>query len=245
MKSKFLTLILCVLMLLSFAGCGSSDAGAGATTPTSEVGATPTIESVLQTPTSNGSEDFYPLEIKTYGYSISKGQYLYCAVIVHNPNTAYCVQFPSFRITAKDADGFLLGSEEQVLSIIYPQQDFCYAGLAFKVEEVPTTVDVEMLTPDDYNIFDVSLLDYPEYEPLTVNNAIMRNNRVMGEINNNNNYDIDSAIVTVVFMDENGAIVSGNSTFVNAVSSFSSTPFEISVSEDLSLDNFEVYANIW
>ena len=54
-------------------------------------------------------EPFLPLEVKESGF-VMHGDYLYCAVILYNPNENYCVEFPTFRITARDADGLLLGT---------------------------------------------------------------------------------------------------------------------------------------
>lgn len=192
----------------------------------------------------SGSNEFRALEVKEYGYAVNNG-YLYYAVILHNPNADYSVQFPEFRVTAKDSEGLLLGTETQTLSIIYSGQDFCYAGLAFEVEDKPATVDVEIVPPDDYNIQKPQSLTHPNYEPMMAENVVVRTDSIMGEIKNNNDYAIDMAVVTVIFRDENGNIVAGDSTFVDKIAANGSIPFDIQISEEIITDNFEVYANIW
>ena len=84
MKSRLLALILAGLLVVSFTGCASSDSGANASTPTPQDEDMPTPEPSSQP--SSTSEEFSPLEIKEYGYSVHKGQYLYCVVTIQNPN---------------------------------------------------------------------------------------------------------------------------------------------------------------
>lgn len=204
---------------------------------------TVTITTSKETGASNQSE-FRPLEIKEYGYAMN-GEYLYCAVNLYNPNSSYCVEFPRFRITARDDNGFIIGTTDQVLSVIYPHQNFYYAGLSFKADSVPASVSVEVVTPDTYNIKSPDLLDHSDYSPLNVINSSLRGDRVTGEVVNQNGYDIDSAIVTVIFKDKDGKITAGQSTFVKKIPAGGSVPFDASVSKRLLADSYEVYANIW
>lgn len=245
MKRKITALLFATILILLVA-CNQSKPNGNQYVPDSsqsDITQPETDDSNVQSSTSSSSEEeFLPLEIKDYGYALNKN-YLFCAVVLHNPNISYCVEFPTFRITARDADGLLLGSEKQVLSIIYPQQDFCYAGQMFKVEEEPATVEVEVIPPDDYDITDIQLNDV--YNPLVAYNTVMRDNRIMGEIMNINDYEIDKAIVTVFFKDEEGNILAGNSTFVDEVPAYGSIPFDMSVNKAFTTDNFEVYANFW
>lgn len=189
-------------------------------------------------------EPFLPLEVKESGF-VMHGDYLYCAVILYNPNENYCVEFPTFRITARDADGLLLGTDDQVLSIIYPQQEFCHASLAFKVEEAPASVDIEIVPPEDYNIEDVSLTDHPDFKPLMAVNPVVREDKVLCEIENPNDFAINSTIATVIFRNESGDITYGTSTFPDGIPASSSIPVSISVDEEFVTDTYAVYANMW
>ena len=58
------------------------------------------------------------------------------------------------------------------MSIIYPGQDFFYGFQAFSVDETPTTVDFEIISPDDNNLKKASTLD--EYSSLEVINTAER-----------------------------------------------------------------------
>lgn len=192
----------------------------------------------------NKEDDFLPLEIQESGYAMN-GEYLYYAIILYNPNPTKCVEFPSFRISARDADGLLLGTEEQTLSVIYPQQQFCFASQAFKVDESPATVEFSAIEPDEYNIINVDLMEHPVFEPLEPTNYVLRENRVLGEILNHNDYDIDDAVVTIIFRDNAGNIVAGDSTYVSKIPASESIPFDCDSQKDFSTDSFEVYSNIW
>lgn len=183
-----------------------------------------------------------PLEIIDSGWLNSNG-YLQYYVTLHNPNDTIAVEYPSFRITAKDSSGALLGTEDQVCRIIYPQEELTYAGQAFYVDKDPTTVDFEPLDSDDYNLKNVSALE--TYLPLKAVNVTVRSNKVVGEINNPNDYKFDTLAVSAIMKDDDGNIVGIFSTFIYDVSANSTTPFEISTSDCDDAETCDVYACQW
>lgn len=63
------------------------------------------------------------LQIKEVGYTMV-GDHLTCIVTITNPSSDTVVELPAFRVTAYDENGKILGSEERILSVIYPKQDF-------------------------------------------------------------------------------------------------------------------------
>ena len=190
------------------------------------------------------SSEVLPMEVKEFGYSVN-GNYLYYSAILHNPNTDKAIKYPKFRVVARDAEGILLGSKDQTISVIYPGQDFVYASQAFEAEEKPTTVNIEVVEPDEHNITSVSALEHEKYEPLVAVNTAFRTDRVVGEIQNNNDYDIDTGVVSVVFRDAEGNLIGGTSTFVDSLKANTTTPFDTAIYFDFATENFEVYANIW
>ena len=77
-------------------------------------------------------------------------------------------------------------------------------------------------------------------------NISVNSDKITGEVYNPNDYKIDSAMVTVVFRDANGNIVSSEVEFVNQIPSNGSIPFGISLASDAkTTDKVEVYAYIW
>ena len=207
----------------------------------SEFGEEPTQSSEQAEPSS--MEPVLPLEIKEYGYSVN-GDYLYYSICLHNPNEKYYIEFPTFRITARDAGGILLGTEDQVLPSIYPKEDFWCAFLGFEVEEEPALVTAEALTPEDWNVSDVSKAEHPDYIPLAVINYAKRGNKIVGEIQNDNDYEISQVVLSVVYRDNDGKLLGGDGTFVDSLPAKGIVPFEINVYHAYS-DNFELYANRW
>ena len=188
-------------------------------------------------------EPVLPLEVKEYGYSID-GDYLYYSVCLTNPNEKYYIEFPTFRITARDANGILLGTEDQVLPSIYPKEDVWHAFIGFEVEEKPASVTVEALTPEDWNVSDVSKARHPNYVPLSVINYAKRGNKIVGEIQNDNDYEISQAVLSVVYRDNDGKLLGGDATFVDSLPAKGTAPFEINVYYTPS-DNYELYASRW
>lgn len=207
----------------------------------SEFGEEPT-QSSEQTESAS-KEPVLPLEIKEYGYSVH-GDYLYYSVCLHNPNEKYYIEFPTFRITARDAGGVLLGTEDQVLHSIYPQEDVWYAFLGFEVEEEPASVTVEALTPEDWNVSDVSKAKHPDYIPLSVINYAKRGDKIVGEIQNDNDYEISQVVLSVVYRDNDGKLLGGDGTFVDDLPAKGTAPFEMNMYHAFS-DNFELYARSW
>lgn len=218
--------------MLSLAACGGNDINTDNNTKQTEA----SIES--------SSSKVLPIEVKEFGYSM-EDEYLYYSVILYNPNEDKAIEFPSFRITARDASGVLLATEEQTLSAIYPKQDFVYAFQAFDVDEIPANVDIEVLEAEEYNIKKVSMLDNPEYAPLSIINSAFRKNSIVGEIQNDNDYDIKSGVVAVVFRDADGKLIGGQSTYVDSIKANTTTPFDISIYNNFATENYEIYANIW
>lgn len=194
---------------------------------------------------SQPTAEFKPLEILDSGYLLKNNEWLYYYVDLYNPNNDYAVEFPSIRITARDADNILLGTENQTLSIIYPNQHFIYGSQAFSVDAVPETVTFEAIEPDDYNIKNAATLE--PYQPLEVVNTALRSDKIVGEIQNNNAQDYDMACIVALLKNSSGDLVGIESTFVNNVKANGTTPFDISLflNGNMAIDNYDIFANLW
>ena len=187
--------------------------------------------------------DVKPLELKDSGWFVKSGEWLYYYVDIYNPNEDIAVEYPSFRITARDSSNVLLGTEDQTLSIIYPGHHFIYGSQAFSVDEIPDKVEFEMLDPEDYNLKSASGLG--EYKNLEVVNTGLRSEKFVGEINNPNDQDYDTVAVVVICKDASGNVVNIENTFVDDVKGGTTTPFDISTYSKDEFDTMEFYANQW
>lgn len=184
------------------------------------------------------------LNVKEFGWFISGGC-LECIITITNTDSENAIEFPTYRITAYDESGKILGTEEQVLSVIYPKQDFS-SFLCFELSKKPAKIAVVLVEPNDYNITSASMLDCPTHKQMVGKNISVNAESVTGEIYNPNDYDIDSAMVTIIFRDEKGAIIFGGLTFINQVPAGGTVPFEATIYANISLpQNCEVLAYLW
>ncbi len=187
--------------------------------------------------------DIKELQIKNTSWYVTKSGYLMYYIVLHNPNKDIAIEYPSFRITARDENNVLLGSEDQTLSMIYPGEDFHFGSQAFSVDEIPATVNFEALPPEEYNLTHVNSLN--AYKQLGVVNTAIRDNRIVGEIKNDNDYDLDTALILIVCKDVSGNITYIDHTYVDDVFANRSTPFSMSFYGNVDTSNVEFYANQW
>ncbi len=246
---RTIAILLALMMVVCLTACGGSTSTDSSNTPaaTQNTEAPKTAAPKTEAPKEE-EKSVLPIEIKEFGYSMS-GDYLYYSIHLYNPNDSYIVKLPSFRITARDASGVPLGTEEQTLMEIYPLHDSWHAFMGFSVEEEPATVDVEILPSKDYNIKKVSSAEHKEFKPLEVINSAIRDGsigkKLVGEVKNDNDYEIKRAVVTIVFRDENGALIGGDSCFVEDVPAGGTAAFEKSLYIKFMTDNYEIYADNW
>lgn len=235
---KLISFVLAICVCFALCACGGSSQSS-APVPAAKAESTP-VPTPEPTPEPAA---LLPLEIKEFGWSLS-GDYLYYAFIFHNPNESTCIEYPKFRITARDDAGILLGSEEQTLCISYPGQDAAYGFMAFKVDAVPADVQIEYLDPSEYNVKDVSMVKVPDYKPLQVVNHALRDKKIVGEVQSENDVEFFSVAVSVLFRDNDGALLGGTTTFVDKVNK-GLTPFELSIYEKFATENYEIWAQPW
>lgn len=239
MKKRMLTSIFSCLVALSLTACNSN------TSNDTEYPDTSANDAGNISVSEDTNSKFIPLDIAESGYTMIEGGFLYCSVKVHNPNTDLAILYPTVRITARDAGGALLGTQDQTLSTIYPQQDFWYSGQLLQVDEAPSSIEFTIVQPDDYNIVPASTLEQSTFTPLSVESTAMHSERLVGEVVNKNDFDLDMIVVAVVFRNEDGDIIGGESTFVDKLPSSGSVPFDMPIHSEFANCNYEVYANSW
>ena len=226
---KTLSIVMLLASLLSFVACG------GGQDSNSVVQKDNNVEN-------QNSEKTQQVEMKDAVWMIVDNEWLYYYVDLYNPNDDFAIEFPSFRITAKDANGIVLETEDQTCSVIYPKQDFIYGGQAFRVDDIPDTVEFSILPFEDYNV-KKSTTD--EYKPLEAINTAVRSDKIVGEIKNDNNDTFDDAVVVMLLKDSSGNIVCIDNTYVEKVAANTTTPFSIDIPEDINYASFEIYVNQW
>lgn len=187
-------------------------------------------------------ETLQDMVIVDYGYSVVNGC-LYVGFELNNPNNELYIEFPSVRITARDHAGALLGTGDMTLSEIYPNTTITYGTFAFEVDEMPTSVEIVPLKPNDYNIKSSTLV--PEFVPLEVMECVERKGDIIGEVKNPNNYDLDMVAVTIILRDEDGGILYADTTYVDKVGAGTVVPFSEYLHYDGNYSSFTVTAMPW
>ena len=203
---KIAAIMLAVIMCFSLAACSGGEGG-------------------------NGSGEPQELKLVDSGYSLVDN-YIYYAVIVENPNEGIMIEFPVVRITAKDADGNVLGTTDAYLSEVHAGQTVEQASMGFEVSEAPASVDFEVLPFDEYDITVEESSEYANMTKLTTTGVEESVDEYgyasyTGEIVNENDYDISGAEVSVFYRDENGKLIGGELTYVEHVAANGNTPFSL------------------
>lgn len=212
---KNLIIILALVLMLGLAACGGSDGSDGDT----------------------GSKDseYIPLEIIDSGYDITgeKGDYyLHYSIIIKNSNKDVGVESPSYRVTAYAKDDTVLGTYDHTLNSIYPGSELGYASQGPSLSEKPDRVEFEMMEPDDYSWKSGEDFEYPNFKPLVAEKTKIKEEfygsmySLTGQLLNENDYDIDSVAVSVLYKDDKGNLKGGDTTFVDGVKAGTKTPFE-------------------
>lgn len=196
------------------------------------------------------AEDLLPLELVESGFAVKDGYdtyYLQYAFAVKNPNVERAVEFPKVRLTARDADGAILGTENIVGSSILPGGTWHAAFQGPSVDSVPAKVDFEVIQPSESDWVSPDRIDNAG-ELLIIENPTKRKDKIVGEVSNPNDFDISSVAIVVFFRDESGKLLAGETTYTDKVSAGGKIPFQLSLfgSDDGYItDNFEVYAYPW
>lgn len=143
----------------------------------------------------------------------------------------------------------LIGIYEQVVGTVYPQSDYAWAGLACPIDSEPSKVEFE-ITVRSYGITPVSKLAQKEYIPLEVVGVSVQEeefigNTYIGEVANNNKYELSGAAVCVIYRDEKGSMLGGDITFTDLVKPGRKAPFSLSPMWKAQAADYELYAVPW
>jgi hypothetical protein len=171
-----------------------------------------------------------PLRITESGYSIqseSGGRFgVHYAIYINNPNTHIQSRSANYRVTAFDAAGAVLATQNGFIWDVSPQRTNVYAGRRFTDLTIsPARVEFEILQPNDRGWRDSH--EFTHYQPLTVEQPGLSGNNFVGSIRNPNNQSIDRVNAVVVFRDSGGNILGGESTTVRDLPANGTAPFSI------------------
>jgi serine/threonine protein kinase len=229
-----LTAVGIVAALVVIAAAVSSHAGDGRA---SEAGpaasSTASSGSGLSTETSDTGDASSPrpFTIREQAWSVSSSSgatnYVHWAAVVDNPNKSFFGSFPTLRITARDANGGVVGADEQVLESLPPAGTIAFAGQV-SASAKPSTVTVEYakvewsadkLGPDRYPKFSTA--------GISVGADTIGSQTVSGEVRNPYSLDVSQLAITSLYRDVNGKLVGGATSFVDGIPAGKDTPFTV------------------
>lgn len=190
-----------------------------------------------------------PLEIVDSGWSAGSGGYINYAIALRNNSVDKQIDFPTFTITGRSADGSVVFSQDQVLSVIYPGQTVWWAAPAGN-GTAPGSVEFTVAEPDDHNVStatgDASIYSVSN---LSVVESGFGLESFTGEVTlereGDEQFGMGSVAIVVVLRDESGKVVYGDQTFVDNPSLGGSKSFEVSCYDPPDYASYEVYALAW
>lgn len=199
-------------------------------------------------PAGSAVEESTPQDISIIesGWSAGESGYVYYGIGIENPNSAFEAQFPTIKVTGKDADGKILFSNDQTLNFMLPGAKYYYGGQAGN-GTAPATVEFSVSVSDRNWVAN----DKQSMEIYTIENA----NEVVGEYGNVNYTgeitvneelrDVNEAMVNAILRDSAGNIVAGYTGFAEVSKAGDTTVFDISAYDVPEHASFEIYAQPW
>ena len=202
----------------------------------------------VSTPESTDPSDLIIVES---GYSINDSGYgniyAHYGIIINNPNTDFVASLPSITITAKGSDGAILGTSEQYLFSIAPEDTVSFGGQIDCNGSIPASVDFS-LSCNNYTA-STATTDTVKSSDFVISNTSeilgsYGNVSYTGEIENIGTKDSSMVAVTVL-LKNNGSIIYGNTTYINDLLSGSKKAFEISAYNVPEHTEYIISAQVW
>ena len=189
-----------------------------------------------------------PLELVESGWSVSQQGYVSYAFALRNTSTTLQVRYPEVAITGRAKDGSIVFSQTQTLNMAFPNQTIYDAGQAGQ-GTAPATVDFVVLSPNEYNVTETrGTATFPISGISKVRNndgGTTFNGEVSAVTDGFEPSDGQQIKVSLVLRDKQGAIIYGETAFVDWPDNGQSMPFSILVYDLPDYTSYEAYAQIW
>lgn len=172
--------------------------------------------------------------------------YLKWAAIIENPNQDAYGLFPTITITARDENGAVVGTEDQVLQELPPGTKIAWAG-QLTVTKPPKTVEIVPLKVEWRNT-ETKAADYLAFQTDKINISSQAKNsyKVTGDVKNPYDKEIDQLAVVVLLRSEDGKLLGGGTGFVDTLSAKASRPFSVDyIGAKEKAQKTEVFAFPW
>lgn len=175
-------------------------------------------------------EEAAPFTVDEAGYALSSGldseSYAHWAAVLTNPNDTFYGAFPTVTVTARDAAGTVMATEQQVLAALPPATSIAWAG-QLSVQGVPASIEVTYADVE-WHPTQTTAADYP---PFTATGVQMTGDDfsrdVVGELTNPYAAVVDEMAVTALYRDAAGTLIGGTTGFVSGLPANGSVPFSL------------------
>lgn len=224
MKKKIVALLLAGTMALSLSACGESNSSNSESKSSSE--------KTTETKKSKKVEK-QDVALTESGYSINDDGmgdvYAYYGFTVNNPNSESASQFPVVTVTAKGEDGSIIGTYDQTLNYIAPNDSVSFGSVLDCNGKTPATVEFSVSSGTFISSKSSEIAPTTSFTVSNTNEIAEEygSTSYTGEVANNSDSDFDNVAITVL-LKNNGSIVYGNTTYVSDLTAGSTKPFELS-----------------
>lgn len=231
---KITAIAAAALLALTLAGCGGQEA--------------PKEEPSSSKPAKEEAKATAPVELEIIesGWMAGEQGYVYYGIGLKNPNASFGAEFPTIKVTGKDADGKVVFSDEQVLMFMLPGAEYYYGGQAGN-GTAPATVEFS-LSVSKNNWVETDKQDVEFYtisNPNEVKGAY-GNDSFTGELTVNEEWEnITSACISVILRGASGEIVGGYSGFADLPAKGQTTAFDVMAYDVPDHASYELYAQPW
>ena len=169
-------------------------------------------------------------------------------LVSENPNAEYAVEFPEIIITARDAEGKILSTDERTLNSIAADDTIYYGDEIFYEGGEPASVEISV-SNKDRNLEKQDDAKYVKQSDFVISNTSENigsyDVKYTGEITNNSNADFDSVAVVIIYK-QGDSIIGGDIEYVDDLMAGSTKAFELSAdSDEFQHDSYEFFAIQW
>lgn len=190
------------------------------------------------------------IELLNSGYSALQNDgsttILYAVEIVNN-NAEYAISFPKILITAKDADGKILKTEEVTLMGIAAGDKYTYGNTVSYEGNAPASVDISVGNGDDDYVTQEGS-EFIKSNELSVSNVSENSGTFKiftGELTNSSSKDLDNIAITVIYK-SGDKIIGGETSYADNIKAGETKPFEISTYSNFTgYDSYVISAIQW
>ena len=233
---KLAALLMAVCMVLCFAACGDSSDSSDNSGEGNGDGGSATAEAT-------GG-----VEIPDSGYSIDTSDgdvYAYYGVKFKNNSDSDAYEFTTITITAKDAEGTVIASEDQMMNTLQPGEEQAFGSSLDCNGEKPETIEFTIDEGDEIYA-DESAIKSSDIEITDTNERTDEygDTAYTGTVKNNSEKDTDSIGITLLLY-KDGKIVYGDFTFVDNVKAGAEKALDMSEYDVPEHDSYELSGYDW